>query len=99
MPLIVDLSLTVSPYTALYNTLVPDSIINFYETTNEGRNVVVFDFNQGAGLYARDLGTIFSWPLAARTILDVWQPSLIPMPEGVYGRASDWIDGGFAGDK
>jgi hypothetical protein len=99
MPVIPDLSLTISPYTALYTNLVPDSVINAYETTNEGRKAVVLDFNQGDGLYSRDLGTIFQWPTVAETVLDVWQPSIIPMPEGIYGRASDWDDAGSPGAK
>lgn len=99
MPFIPDLALTVSPYTALYNNLIPDSVINFYETYNEGRTVVVFDFNQGQGVYARDFEAAFTWPTASGLRLCVWQPSLIPMPEGIYGRASDWMDGGSPSDK
>lgn len=94
-----DLGLFIGPSTALYTVPVPGSSLAAYETTTEGRVAIVLDFNQGGGLYARDLGTVFSWPLPSGTVLDVWQPSIIPMPEGVYGRASDWIDGGLAGDK
>lgn len=99
MPIISDLSLTVSPYTALYTTLVPDANINAYETNAEGRKSIVLDFNSGDGIYARDLGTVFQWPTSAGTTLDVWQPSIIPMPEGIYGRGSDWDDGGTPGAK
>lgn len=102
MPLIPNLSLTVTPATALYSAPVPDADIRWFETDTEGgpsRQAIVFDFNQGAGLYARDLGTTFSWPTSAGTILYVWQPSLIPQPESVYGRATDWDNGGVAGNK
>jgi hypothetical protein len=99
VPVIADLSLTITPATALYTNSVPDANINAYETTDGGRNAIVLDFNQGQGLYARDFGTVFSWPLTAGTELYVWQPSLILLPEGIYGRATDWIDGGTPGDK
>jgi hypothetical protein len=99
MPVIADLQLTISPYTSLYNNLIPDAVINTYETTGEGRNEIVLDFNAGAGVFGRDLGTIFQWPTALGTVLYDWQPSLIAQPEGVYGRATDWIDGGSSQDK
>jgi hypothetical protein len=94
-----DLTLNVAPATALYTDIIPNTQINSYETTNEGRQAIVLDFNSGDGLYSRDLGTIFSWNLSSRTVLWVWQPSIIPMPEGVYGRATDWDDGGSPGNK
>jgi len=96
MPVIPDLSLTITPSTALYTAPVNDAQINAYESVQEGRHAVVLDFNQGGGLYSRDLGTIFEWPAQSGTILYVWQPSIIPMPEGTYGRATDWLDSGGA---
>ncbi len=96
MPVITDLSLTITPSTALYTAPVNDAIINAYESVQEGRHAVVLDFNQGGGLYSRDLGTIFQWPAQSGTILYVWQPSIIAMPEGIYGRATDWLDSGGA---
>ncbi len=94
-----DLCLVIAPATALYTNIIPKTQINAYETTNEGRNAVVMDFNSGTGLYSRDLGTIFAWEMSCRTVLYQWQPSIIPMPEGIYGRASDWDDGGTSGNK
>jgi len=99
MPIVTDLQLTITPATALYTNPVPDGDINAYETTTEGRHAVVLDFNGGEGLYARDLGTIFQWPTTARTVLYVWQPSVIPQPETIYGRATDWNDCGTIADK
>ncbi len=99
MPVIADLSLTITPATALYTAPVNDGIINAYETVNEGRHAIVLDFNAGAGIYARDLGTIFQWPTTVGTILYVWQPSIIPQPESIYGRATDWNEGGGSGAK
>jgi len=101
---ITDLSLFIGPETALYNDPILPAALASFETTTEGRHAIVLDFNQGDGLYARDLGTVFSWPLipvggGPKTVLYVWQPSIIPMPEGIYGRATDWIDGGTPGDK
>jgi len=99
VPVIADLSLTITPATALYTAPVNDGIINAYETVNEGRHAIVLDFNAGAGIYARDLGTIFQWPTTVGTILYVWQPSIIPQPESIYGRATDWNEGGGSGAK
>lgn len=94
-----DINLTVVPYTALYNTKVPDSAITFSESTRQGRHAVVLDFNAGEGVYSRDLEAVISWPLSQGNILRVWQPSLIPEPENVYNRPGDWQDGGYPGAK
>ncbi len=94
-----DLSLNITPATALYTNLVPTTQIEFYETTNEGRNAIVLDFNAGDGLYGRDLGTIFAFAVGSHTVLYQWQPTLIDLPEGIYGRSSDWDDAGHPGNK
>jgi hypothetical protein len=99
LTLITDLSLTITPYTDLYGTVVPDAQITPHEINAGGRKSIVLDFNNGDGLYAGDLGTIFQWPTNSLTVLDAWQPSIIPMPEGIYDRASDWDDGGEPGAK
>jgi hypothetical protein len=84
--------LTVTPETALYTSVVPD--VNMSVDTSQGRTALIFDFESGDGLYSRDLGTVFSWPITAGTILDVWQPSFIIEPETTVNRATDWMDGG-----
>lgn len=99
MPVISDLALTITPYTALYTSPVLDANIVASENTVEGRNAVVLDFNQGDGIYSRDIGCAFSWPLPSGNVLYEWQPSLIPMPEGVYNRPGDWDDGKTPGAK
>jgi hypothetical protein len=99
MAVILSLGLFVTPSTALYTQPVPNIDIRVSEDTSQGRTQAVLDFNQGEGIYARDLGTIFSWSTANRIVLDVWQPSLIEQPETIYNRASDWNDGGYQGDK
>ena len=99
MPLITDLQLTVKPATGLYKTIVPDGNITVQESDQGTRKAIVLDFNDGEGLYSSDLGTIFSWPTTARTILYVWQPSLVDQPEAIYDRGSDWDDGGTPGAK
>lgn len=86
------LQLTVTPMTELY-TSEPSGITMNVDTTR-GRTAFVFDFNPDDPLYARDLGTIFSWPIGSMTILDVWQPSYIVEPEATYNRPGDWLDGG-----
>ena len=88
MPVISDLSLTITPSAALYTAPVPDSAITVNESTTQGRHAIILDFNNSEGLYTRDLGTIFQWPTGAGTILDVWQPSIIPTEDDLYNRMS-----------
>jgi len=97
--LIADLQLTIQPTTALYTNIIADANIAASESSSEGRKAIVLDFYNGDGVFARDMGTIFSWPITSQTVLYVWQPSIIPQPENVYGRPSDWQDGGYAGAK
>jgi hypothetical protein len=85
---IADLQLNISPYTALYTELVPDSALTVNEDVSQGRRAIILDFNDSDGLLARDLGTIFEWPTMAGTVLDVWQPSIIPLDDDVYQRMS-----------
>jgi hypothetical protein len=94
-----DLGLYIGPSTALYTNPIGTNRINVYETKQEGRNSIVLDFDSGCGLYARDFETVFTWPLGLGTVLDVWQPNLIPQPESIYGRATDWDEGGSPGAK
>lgn len=88
MPVISDLQLTITPSAALYTQNVPDSQITVNESVSQGRHAIILDFNNSEGLYVRDLGTIFSWPTGVGTVLDVWQPSIIPLDEDVYQRMS-----------
>jgi hypothetical protein len=83
-----DLQLTITPASALYTSLVPDSALTVNESVTQGRNAIILDFNDSDGLYARDLGTIFQWPTSAGTVLEVWQPSIIPLDEDRYQRMS-----------
>src|SRR5271165_4291936 len=86
--LIADLSLTITPYTALYTSAVPDSAMTVNESVTQGRHAVILDFNDSDGLYSRDLGVAFQWPTVADTILDLWQPSIIPSDDDLYNRLS-----------
>jgi hypothetical protein len=88
MPVISDLSLTITPSAALYTAPVSDSAISVSEDTTQGRHGIILDFNGSGGLYVRDLGTIFQWPTTARVALNIWQPSIIPLDEDVYYRLS-----------
>jgi hypothetical protein len=94
-----DLGLYIGPATALYTNPIAASRLASFETTIEGRNSIVIDFDSGAGVYARDLETVFTWPIGTGMVLDVWQPSLIPQPEGIYSRAGEWDNGGTPGAK
>jgi hypothetical protein len=94
-------SLAMAPMTQKFQHLIPVGVINLSDTTNEGRDAIVLDFNNGDGIYSVDIGTAFTWPMngSPKPILRVWQPSLIPMPEQVFDRPSDWDDGGTPGAK
>jgi hypothetical protein len=83
-----DLSLYIGPATALYETPVPTSQIKVNESTTQGRTALILDFNDSDGLYARDLGVAFSWPISSGTILDLWQPTIIPEQDDLYNRLS-----------
>jgi hypothetical protein len=83
-----DLQLTITPASALYTSPVPDSALTVNESVTQGRTSIILDFNNSEGLYARDLGTIFQWPISAGTVLEVWQPSIIPLDEDRYQRMS-----------
>lgn len=83
-----DLQLTITPASALYTSPVPDSALTVNESVTQGRHSIILDFNNSDGLYARDLGTIFQWPTSAGTVLEVWQPSIIPLDEDRYQRMS-----------
>lgn len=89
-----DLKLTIIPTYALYTQSVPDAQIVANEDATGGRTAIILDLSNtspnttGQGLFAKDIGTIFSWPVNVGTILDVWQPSIIPLHEDVYQRLS-----------
>lgn len=94
MPFIADLQLTITPTYALYTEIVLDSQIVVDEDITQGRSAIILDLSGastptvGQGLYSRDIGTIFSWPVGVPTILNVWQPSIIPLHEDIYQRLS-----------
>ena len=85
---IADLQLDIAVYTALYTSQVPDGTITASESSDQGRKAIVLDFLSGnvEGIYARDLGTTFSWPVQANTALYVWQPTIIPQPVTIAGQ-------------
>ena len=97
MPVITDLQLTITPTYGLYSLTVPDNEIVVSEDSTQGRKAIILDLSnaallsdpvRGEGLYTRDLGTVFSWPTGAKTVIDVWQPSIIPLDEDLYLRMS-----------
>lgn len=83
-----DLSLYIQPATALYTQPVPTTAIVATESTAQGRNGIILDFNDSDGMYARDMGVIFAWPINSGTILDLWQPTIIPEQDDLYDRMS-----------
>jgi hypothetical protein len=83
-----DLSLYIGPATSLYASPVPTVSIAVNESVTQGRNAIILDFNNSEGLYARDLGVVFSWPVGSGVILDLWQPTIIPEQDDLYNRLS-----------
>jgi len=57
-----------------------------------------FADNLGSWNYAYAFGNTIPTSLR-RTVLYVWQPTLLEQPETIYDRASDWDEGGYFGDK
>jgi hypothetical protein len=93
------LGLSIAPATELYTNFIVPANVQASQYTTEGRVAIVFDFNSGDGLYARDIETAFTWSLGNYIALRVWQPALIPMPEQQYNRPTDWDDGGTPENK
>lgn len=88
-------TLTVTPYTSLYKTLVTGAAPSALASTGGGvRSPYIVDFSSGNGLYAKDLEAVFSWSLGTSTIMSLWQVDVIEQPEGVQNRPSDWDDAG-----
>lgn len=83
-----DLSLYIQPFTALYTQPVPTTAIKANESVAQGRNAIILDFNNTEGIYARDLGVEFTWPITSGTILDLWAPTVIPEQDDLYNRLS-----------
>ena len=83
-----NLSLYIQPATALYTQPISTTAIRASESVAQGRNAIVLDFNDSEGVYARDLGIAFTWPITSGTILDLWQPTIIPEQDDLYNRLS-----------
>ena len=83
-----DLQLYIGPATALFGSPVSAAGIAVNESYDQGRNAIVLDFNNSEGIYARDLGVVFTWPVGSGTVLDLWSPSIIPEQDDLYNRLS-----------
>lgn len=59
----------------------------------------IIDATNGFSQSMIDLGAIFSWPTASGNILDLWQPTFLPLPEDTQDRPTDWEDCGDPGNK
>jgi hypothetical protein len=61
----------------------------------------VLDLASGDGVYAIDIALAFTIPLfdAPASLIYAWQPTLVPQPETIVQRVTDWDDGGVIGDK
>jgi hypothetical protein len=59
----------------------------------------ILDFTSGFADDLDDIGALFSWTLLSTSVLDLWQPDWIDLPETVQDRPSDWDDGGNPQNK
>jgi hypothetical protein len=90
----------------LYSNTVgtdPPSISGVATTQEQG---YVIDFEPQNEVYARDMGMQIWWaisgesvPSGHNTVLSVWQPSLVPVPETINGRVSQWDNAGVIWNK
>jgi hypothetical protein len=94
-----NFSVSVMTYSNKYLTLVGGTAPNSLNSQDGLRAPYIVDFNAGQGLYSVDVELVLSWPLNSGTILFLWQPSLVPQPEGVQNRPTDWDDAGTPGAK
>lgn len=87
-------TITVTPYTNLYNTAVGGATPAALPSSGAIRAPYIVNFSNGGGLNARDLEALFSWNIVGFTALYVWQPSIVEFPEDVQNRPTDWDDAG-----
>jgi hypothetical protein len=59
----------------------------------------IVDFTSGFASDVVDIGALLTWPVGSGSILDLWQPDWIYLPETVQDRPSDWDDSGVPGNK
>jgi hypothetical protein len=94
-----NLQVLITIFTNLYQSQVTGTIPSQLVSQGAIRAPYILDFAQGLGLYARDLDAVLQWTLNNQTALYVYQPSLVPQPEGVQNRPTDWTDEGVPGMK
>jgi hypothetical protein len=65
------------------------------------RTGVVVELLAGLGVYTTDIALAFTIPLnpVPSGLLYAWQPTLVPQPETIGERATDWDDAGNPGAK
>ena len=94
-----DIQILITIFTNLYQTAVTGTIPSQLASQGAIRAPYILDFAQGNGLYARDIDAALQWTLNDDAALYVYQPSLVPQPEGVQNRPTDWDDAGSPGTK
>ena len=90
--------ITVALYANRYNT----ALAGFAPTSLTGTGNLlpyIIDFSDGYGDEVIDIGLVLSWPTASTGVLDLWQPSWTPFPEGTQDRPTAWEDCGSPGNK
>ena len=98
--LVVDLDpnntpITITPWIDNYTVSLPTTIL-----TNPTRYIPnPIEFNNGDGVFAKNLALEFSWSSLDSPVLYYWEPSYLPRPEDTFLRATDWGDAGYPGDK
>ena len=86
----------------LYANRYAQALAGFSPTSLVGTGSLspyIVDFTSGYGDDLIDLGLSLSWPTASGNILDLWSPTLLPLPPATQDQPTDWDDGGYAGNK
>jgi hypothetical protein len=87
---------------AAYQTRYTVPVVGFSPTSlavGAPHESYVVDFTTGTAIDIDDVECILSWTVGDSTVLDLWQPNFIQLPENVQDRPTDWTDCGYPGAK
>jgi hypothetical protein len=87
----------------LWTNQFTTAVTGYAPTSLTGTNTLaeyIVDFTDGMAREINDIGVVFSWNTqAVNTYLDLWQPSIIELPESTKDRPTDWDNLGDDGNK
>jgi hypothetical protein len=88
----------VSVYQNRYATLVPNISPNSLTGAGDLQPYIL-NPNDGEVRELIDVGITLTWPTTSADIIDLWQPSFLPLPEDTQDRPTDWDNAGVQGNK